>query len=141
MPTVDEIQSASSSLDDVAQAALLTLIRQSAHYDPGRYPDLAAQIAASDGTVVGQQLNAVLSKLDEVGDGTVAVSGGKDGADYSQARDREALVAYALSALYETPYAPPTVASGVMQPARTCPQCGRCFLASAVRCLGCGYFF
>lgn len=58
---------------------------------------------ASGGEVLdlaSQHLAAIAAALDEVGDGTVAVKGGRQGADYSQVRDREALVAEALDLLY-----------------------------------------
>lgn len=50
--------------------------------------------------LASQHLAAIVEALDEVGDGTVAVKGGRQGADYSQTRDREALIAEALDLLY-----------------------------------------
>lgn len=67
----------------------------------------------SGGRVVGlisQHLSAVVAALDEVGDGTVAVKDGRQGVDYSQQRDKEALVAEALDALFNTEEAGPVYA-------------------------------
>jgi len=50
--------------------------------------------------LVSQHLAAIVAALDEVGDGTVGVKGGRQGVDYSQTRDRESLIAEALDAMY-----------------------------------------
>lgn len=50
--------------------------------------------------LASQHLAAIVAALDEIGDGTVAVKGGRQGADYSQVRDRESLIAEALDLLY-----------------------------------------
>lgn len=57
----------------------------------------------SGGEVVSlnsQHLSAIAAALDEIGDGTVGLKGGKDGVDYSQSRDREDLLRQAFSLLY-----------------------------------------
>lgn len=51
-------------------------------------------------SIISQHLSAICDALDEVGDGTVGVRGGRQGVDYSQVRDREALIAEALDAMY-----------------------------------------
>jgi hypothetical protein len=69
----------------------------------------------SGGFVIGlisQHLAAIVAALDEVGDGTVGVKGGRQGVDYSQTRDREALIAEALDAMYTIADAGATVAIG-----------------------------
>jgi hypothetical protein len=50
--------------------------------------------------LVSQHLSAIITALDAIGDGTVGIKGGRDGTDFSQTRDREALVAEALAALF-----------------------------------------
>ena len=50
--------------------------------------------------LVAKHLGAIVAALDALGDGTVAIAGGREGLDYSQSRDREALVLEALAALY-----------------------------------------
>ena len=51
-------------------------------------------------SLVSQHLSAIATALDEIGDGTVGLKGGGDGVDYSQSRDREALLQQAFSVLY-----------------------------------------
>jgi hypothetical protein len=105
MPTQAEITAADSTLDELAQAQLLALIRGSNRYksNPGFYVLPAAAIEAASGTVKGKQLNAALTLIDEVGDGTVALTGGEDAIDFDQDRDREQLIDYCISVLYESP--------------------------------------
>lgn len=92
-------------MSDVAQAQLLALIRSSPRYkaQPDFYKLPADAIAEADGTVKARQLNAALALVDTVGDGTVALTGGEEGVDYDQVRDREQLVDYIISVLYEQP--------------------------------------
>jgi len=82
----------------------------------------------SGGEVVdmqSQHLAAISDALDELGDGTVAVKGGRDGADFSQARDREDLMAEALDLLYSVEDAGAIVAVGQRDYAdRVCSGCG-----------------
>lgn len=105
MPTLLQITNASVTLTATAQAQLLALIRGSDRYkrNPGFYELPATAITAASGTVKGQQLNAALALVDIVGDGTVALAGGEDAVDYSQERDREQLIDYIISVLYEQP--------------------------------------
>jgi hypothetical protein len=105
MPTQAQITAASDELSDVAQAQLLALIRSSPRYkdQPDFYKLPADAIAAADGTVKARQLNAALALVDTVGDGTVALTGGEEGVDYSQERDLNQLVDYIISVLYEQP--------------------------------------
>lgn len=105
MPTRAQITSADDTLDELAQAQLLALIRGSNRYKlhPDFYELPATAIAAASGTMKGQQLNAALALIDVVGDGTVALSGGDDAVDFDQARDREQLIDYCISVLYEQP--------------------------------------
>jgi hypothetical protein len=74
--------------------------------------------------LVSQHLSAIADALDLVGDGTVGLKGGSKGVDYSQVRDREALVAEALDALYDVEDAGAIVAVGQRDyPERFCPVC------------------
>lgn len=105
MPTLAQIAAADDTLSAAAQAQLLALIRGSNRYkaQPDFYALPADAIEAASGTVKGQQLNAALALVDVVGDGTVALTGGEDAVDYSQERDRQQLVDYMISVLYEQP--------------------------------------
>jgi hypothetical protein len=105
MPSLEQITAASTDLTDVAQAQLLALIRSSPRYkaQPDFYKLPAEAIADADGTVKARQLNAALALIDAVGDGTVALTGGDEGVDYSQERDKAELVDYMISVLYEQP--------------------------------------
>jgi hypothetical protein len=105
MPTLAQIAAASTDLTDVAQAQLLALIRSSPRYkaQPDFYKLPAEAIADADGTVKARQLNAALALIDTVGDGTVALTGGEDAVDFDQVRDRDQLVDYIISVLYEQP--------------------------------------
>lgn len=125
MPTTAQISTAVTTLSAVAQAQWLVLIRKSAAYkeQPGLYPNLADKLAAVT-TVQAQQLNAALTLIDEIGDGTVALSGGSDAVDYSQDRDRDALVSYGLSVLFDNPLRRSSVASGQMNAVTPCSTCG-----------------
>jgi hypothetical protein len=126
MPTLAQITAASGTLDATAQGQWLTLIRVSPRYrdNPGLYPDLAGKLA-SVSALQAKQLNAALTLIDEVGDGTVAILGGRDALDFSQDRDRQALVDYGISVLYDSPVKGPAVTSGQMTPiASCCPLCG-----------------
>ena len=105
MPTLAQITAADDTLTATAQAQLLALIRGSNRYkaQPDFYKLPADAIEAADGTVKAQQLNAALALIDTVGDGTVALTGGDEGVDYSQERDKEELINYIISVLYEQP--------------------------------------
>ncbi len=75
--------------------------------------------------LVSQHLATIVATLDELGDGTVGIKGGKDGVDYSQTRDREALVAEALDTLYTANQAGGNWAFGQRGYAdRICPRGG-----------------
>lgn len=84
--------------------------------------------------LVSQHLSAIVAALDAIGDGTVGIKGGRDGTDYSQTRDREALVAEALAALYTSAEDGASAAYAVGQrDYRCCPLCGHvsCHCATA----------
>jgi hypothetical protein len=116
MPTTAQIVAADTTLSELARAQWLALIHNSAAYreQPGLYPSLADRL--SDVTAIqAQQLNAALALIDAIGDGTVAVSPvSGDGTDYSQDRDREALITYGISVLYDQPVRASSVAVAQM---------------------------
>lgn len=107
MPTLAQVELASVTLTATAQAQLLALIRGSDRYkrNPDFYELPATAIAAASGTVKGQQLNAALTLLDSSGysDGVVELAGGEEAVLFSQERERESLVSYMISVLYEQP--------------------------------------
>lgn len=105
MPTNLQITSASDTLTESAQAQALALIRQSDRYKahPEFYRLPAAAIASASGTIKGRQINATLTLIDKIADGTIALLGGEKGLDYDKARDRNQLVEYLISVIYEQP--------------------------------------
>lgn len=105
MPTLAQITAASVTLTATAQAQLLALIRGSNRYKarPDFYELPATAIAAASGTVKGQQLNAALALIDTVGDGTTKLEGGEEAVNFDPERDREKLIDYIISCLYEQP--------------------------------------
>jgi hypothetical protein len=76
--------------------------------------------------LVSQHLSAIVDALDQIGDGTVGIKGGRDGTDYSQTRDREALIGEALAALFTSAEDAASGAYAVGQRTfgRCCPLCG-----------------
>lgn len=75
--------------------------------------------------LVSQHLSAIVAALDALGDGTVSIKGGRDGTDFSQTRDREALVAEALAALFTSAEDAASGAYAVGQRGfRCCRLCG-----------------
>jgi hypothetical protein len=105
MPTLAQIIDADDTLTATAQAQLLALVRGSERYkrNPGFYELPATAIAAASGTVRGQQLNAALALIDAVGDDTTKLVGGEEAVDFDPERDREKLIDYIISCLYEQP--------------------------------------
>jgi hypothetical protein len=126
MPTIAEITLASTTLSSIAKSQALSLIRGSERYKSqvGLYPGLEAKLNAAT-TVQIQQINAALTLIDGIGDGTVALTGGEDAVDYSQVRDREQLIDYMIDALYESPSARAGIGTIPMNRlGRCCSRCG-----------------
>jgi hypothetical protein len=130
MPTTTQINAADTTLSAVAQAQWQTLIRASAAYkeQPGLFPNLTGKLASVT-AIQARQLNAALALIDGIGDGTVALTGGSDAVDYSQERDRDALVSYGLSVLYDQPLRKSRVAMGQMNTVTGC-----CSVCGLFRC-------
>src|SRR4051812_47850380 len=104
MLTKAQIAAASPNLDETDIQMLLTVIRNGASYKANSilYPDLEDRIEETSGTIKAQMLNAILDLLEVLGPGEVVLDGGSEGLRYSQTREREALVNYALAVIYDT---------------------------------------
>lgn len=63
-------------------------------------------------SLISQHLSAIADALDGIGDGTVALSGGRDGVDYSQSRDRDSLIAEVLDLLFSAEQTGAVIAFG-----------------------------
>lgn len=103
MLTKAQIAAAPNTLDAIDIAMLVTILRKSVSYrsSPEFYPELEDAITATIGTVKAQQLNAIMDLIEALGPGEVAISGGDEGLRYSQTAEREAMLNYALSVLYD----------------------------------------
>lgn len=124
MPTLAELAAAATTLSALAQAQWQTLIRMSAQYkeEPGLYPNLTQKLASVT-AIQAQQLNAALGVHEDTGDGTVALTGGTDAVDYSQVRDKDEMVRFALSVLFEAPIRVASVRVGKMRAGAVCSRC------------------
>lgn len=129
MLTKAQITSASTTLDDTDIEMLVALFRISSRYKeyPEFFPDLESRLASVDGTIKAQQLNAVLDLIEDLGVGEVQIQGGDEGLRYSQTLEREALINYAMSVVYDqATFVPkPSSAYGVAVGQRdlVCPIC------------------
>lgn len=103
-PNRTQIDGAGASLSPTSQAVWLSLIRQNARYRSAvlGFQNLENALAAVDG-LKAKQLNAALDLIEAVGVGEIGIKGGDDAVDYSQARERDALIDYGLSVLYDQP--------------------------------------
>lgn len=103
MLTKAEITAASQTLDTTDQEMWLALIRANTFYRGNKpfYPDVAGELAAASGTLKGQMLNAILDKIEALGIGEASIRSGDEGLNWSQSSERDALVKYGLSVLYD----------------------------------------
>ncbi len=106
MPTQAEIAGQPALTADGA-GILTAYIRSSQYYRslPGAFPSLSVDIEAlvGDPGLQSRFLASILAAIEGVGpDGTIAVKGGRYGADYSLTRDRDQLCELALAFLYDT---------------------------------------
>lgn len=103
MLTKQQITDASPTLDETDITMLVTLIRNSKRYreNAGLFGNLRAKILEANNTVRAKQLNAILALIQALGVGEVSINGGDDAISYSQSKEREAMVNYAISVLYE----------------------------------------
>jgi hypothetical protein len=139
MLTKNEITTASATLDAVDVEMWLALIRANTYYRGNKffYPDVQFQLEEANGTAKGQMLNAILDKIEALGVGEVSIRNGDEGLNYSQSQERDALVKYALSVLYDaTEIVYQTDTSGaygqaqVRQRGYTCPCCFNYYCSS-----------
>lgn len=124
MPTIAELEAAATTLSALAQAQWQTLIRMSAQYkeESGLYPNLTQKLASAT-AIQARQLNAALAVHQETGDGTVQLQGGADAVNYDQVRDKDEMVRFALSVLYDQPVRAASVQVGKMRAGVFCPRC------------------
>lgn len=106
MLSKDEISTASAVLDELDIAMLVTVIKSGGTYkaNPPFYNDLTAKIEATDGTTEAKMLNAIKTRIESLGVGEVELRGGDEGVYYSQNKEREALINYAISIIYDAPF-------------------------------------
>jgi hypothetical protein len=151
MLTKDEITAAPDTLDSVDKAMWLTLIHANQFYRDNKavYPDVSAKLDAASGTVQGKMLNAILDKIEELGIGEISLRTPDDGLNYSQPDERDALVRYGLSVMYDAVFYVTSTSEQLegytqvrQRPIRTnnlCPIC-RVYYSGLV-CPTCGYYY
>lgn len=150
----EEINNGVSPLTRTKARALGFIIRNSAAYeaDRARYSGvddaLLALVSApqsasgaestQDAAIKAKTMDALLTALpDEVGRGTVARQGGDEGKDYSQVRDREDLIRFALCVLFdEEQLSSEPASSYVVITPHTSYGCGSCGNTGCWRCGG-----
>jgi hypothetical protein len=138
MLTKDEITAAPDTLDSVDKAMWLTLIHANSFYRGNKalYPDVSGKLDAASGTVQGKMLNATLDKIEDLGIGEISLRTPEEGLSYSQSSERDALVRYGLSIMYDAViYVTPTdeQLEGYTSVRQRPPR-------SALRCPICGFF-
>ncbi len=103
MLTKNEIVSAPATLDETDMEMWLALIRANTFYRGNKifYPDVQGELDNADGTVKGKMLNAILDRIEALGVGEASIRGGDEGLNWSQSAERDALVKYGLSILYD----------------------------------------
>jgi hypothetical protein len=102
MLTKAEITAASPNLDDVDIQMWLSLIRSNPDYKANvvLFPNLEDTLNDASGDTAGKMLNALSARIQALGIGVVEIRAGDEGLWYNQQKERDALVAYALSILY-----------------------------------------
>lgn len=104
-PPISAIETASPQLSAVVKATLLALLRQTTWYraNPSGYASLEAIIDAASGTIKGQQLNAAMKAINELGPGEYSIEGDEDATHYKIADERNAYLEFCLTVLYDAP--------------------------------------
>lgn len=104
MPTVAQINAVSNPLDAVRAARLKSVVKASQFYavNFALLEDFETKIDALVGltTTNAKYLYALTDEIDEIGDDTTKLKGGRDGVDYDPRRDIEALLGEAMGLLY-----------------------------------------
>lgn len=144
MLTKAEITAASTTLDETDQAMWLALFRANSFYRANKliYPDLEATLDDANGSVKAAMLNATLDRIEALGVGQVQIKNGDEGLNYSQDDERNALVTYGLSILYDTILIVPQINANtgqfgnvqVRQRWPACPVCSLCGYAHSGNC-------
>jgi hypothetical protein len=141
MFTKAQISAAPNTLDSTDVQMWVAQIRSSARYrgNPELFPDLEDAIASVNGTIKAQQLNVTMAAIVALGTGEVRLSGGDDGLQFSQPAEREALINYALSVIYEPLAAVPQVTESATSSSAI--LYGRFGIGQreTVICTGCGF--
>lgn len=106
MLSKEQISAASSVLDEVDVAMIISVIRVCDKYkgNPPYYQNLEAVVSAADGSVQAKQLKAALTAIEDIGIGMVEIDqrrvSSSSGMYYSQLVERNALAEYMLAVLY-----------------------------------------
>lgn len=149
-----EILAGVSPLTAMKVSALDWILRQSVAYESSRArysgvtaklealktaPAVATAVDTSDKTALkAKAMDALLTLLPrEVGHGTINILGGDAGKDYSQVRDREDLMRFALGVLFDEEEITSVDSNYVV----ILPRCGDCgYSCGALNCWKCrGY--
>ncbi len=103
MLTKAEIAAASTTLDETDLEMWLALIRANTFYRGNKvfYPDVETVLDDASGTIKGAMLNAILDRIEALGVGEASIRNGDEGLNWSQSSERDALVKYGLSVLYD----------------------------------------
>lgn len=143
-----EIEASSDQITPAAREAWLLLFRGSLVYQQRAYAftDLEARLDATVGTISARMLNALLAKIEDLGEGEAQLVPGnsRGGIQYSQRLEREALITeafgllYDIAAMFTTIFSADRVAAaGTRSTYGCCPQC-QGELVFKYRC-GCGW--
>lgn len=101
------IEAADDTLDEIAVASLISIVRTTVRYleTPAYFSDIEDRITEIQNTVKAQQLNAALNELELLGPSEVEINQaqtvGTDGLVYRKSDNRMLLVDYVLGVLYE----------------------------------------
>ncbi len=103
MLTKTEITAEPNTLDETDVEMWLALIKANEYYRMNKvfYPDILTELENASGSVKGSMLNAILNKIEALGPGEASIVGGDEGLNWSQSQERDALVKYGLSILYD----------------------------------------
>lgn len=102
--TRDQIINSSDYLDSLTKETYKVLFRSNDIYRKNALvfaPEVDSRLTAASGTIKGRMLNALMTKVDELGTGVVSIKGDKDAVYWSQENERIALVTEALRVLFE----------------------------------------
>ena len=109
MPTRDEVLEQSpptgvARLSDVEQRMLVIYARTATFWQPGLFPDWPQRLANAsdtDAEILLTLLVKLEEQVDDVGDSTVMLQGGRYALDYNTQRDRDYIIRLALALYYD----------------------------------------